>query len=96
MNEIKQASIRRFQFVRTEDVSGISGTGVVAEGVEWTDGSVTVRWLSHTASFGIFANMKAFRAVHGHSGLGEVSWLDPDPLEPEEELKKTARKKSTK
>lgn len=85
MNDQRTPSIRRFQFVRTEDVSGVSGTGVVAEGVEWTDGCVTLRWLSHTSSYGIFNNMKAFIAVHGHSGAGEVVWLDPDPTEKEEE-----------
>jgi hypothetical protein len=37
--------MRLFSLVRDEDVSGISGTGPIAEGVEFTDGSVALRWL---------------------------------------------------
>ena len=77
MNKSKPKS-RRFLFVRQEDVSGVSGVGVVAEGTEFTDGSVVLRWLSHTASFGVFSNMKAFLTVHGHNGAGEVEWLDEE------------------
>lgn len=73
--------MRRFIFVRSQDVSGVSGEGIVLEGVEFTDGSVIVKWKTHTSSFGTFHNMKAFQAVHGHGGLGEVVWIDPDPLE---------------
>jgi hypothetical protein len=32
-----------FMLRRTEDVSGLSGTGMVAEGVEFTDGRVAMR-----------------------------------------------------
>ena len=35
-------AIKRFRFKRTEDVSGISGTGIVAEGVEFTNGKVVM------------------------------------------------------
>jgi hypothetical protein len=90
MNDTKP-SIRRFHFVRSEDVSGVSGTGIVAEGVEFTDGSIVVRWLSHTASFGTFSNLKTFLAVHGHNGAGTVEWVDPDPSEDKDESKRTKK-----
>lgn len=32
--------MRRFELHREEDVSGVSGTGVVAEGVAFSDGRV--------------------------------------------------------
>lgn len=34
---------RTFRLVRDEDVSGVSGTGAVADGVRWPDGTVTLR-----------------------------------------------------
>jgi hypothetical protein len=42
--------MRIFHFFRHEDASGVSGTGVVAEGVEFTNGWCAVRWLSQTSS----------------------------------------------
>lgn len=35
--------MNRFELVRDVDVTGISGTGVVAEGVEFSDGTVALR-----------------------------------------------------
>lgn len=86
--------MRRFHFVRSEDVSGVSGTGVVAEGIEFTDGSVAVRWLSHTSALTFFSNVKNFVTVHGHSGLGRVQWIDPDP-EAEEDNESTRTNRSS-
>lgn len=37
--------MRTFNLLRDEDVTGISGTGVVAEGVIFSDGTVAMRWL---------------------------------------------------
>jgi hypothetical protein len=53
---------------RAEDESGVSGTGRVAEWVEYTDGVVVVRWLSNLASTNVHPNMKAAEMVHGHQG----------------------------
>src|SRR4051794_16547249 len=35
----------RFELHRDQDISGVSGVGVVAEGVAFTDGTVALRWL---------------------------------------------------
>lgn len=35
--------MRTFLLVRTYDVSGVSGTGIAAEGIEFTDGAVALR-----------------------------------------------------
>ena len=39
--------MKPFLMIRTEDETGISGTGVVAEGVEFLDGTVVIRWQTH-------------------------------------------------
>lgn len=41
---------RRFHLRRMKDDTGVSGTGVVAQGVRFMDGTVVVRWLGTLAS----------------------------------------------
>ena len=41
---------RLFCLIRTDDVSGVSGTGRVADGVQWPDGTVTFRWRTTKAT----------------------------------------------
>lgn len=67
----------RFRLNRLEDVSGVSGTGIVAEGTLWTDGSVAVRWVTETPCTAIWDNLEALMAVHGHGGCTVVEWIDP-------------------
>lgn len=70
--------MRRFRLVRREDVTGVSGTGVVAEGVEFSDGVVAVRWSSRWPTSVVFHDrgMAGVEAVHGHGGSTVVEWLD--------------------
>lgn len=68
--------MRRFELVRHEDVTGVSGTGVVAEGVEFGDGSCVMRWLGQYPSRVDHASVANLVAVHGHGGLTEVRWVD--------------------
>jgi hypothetical protein len=70
---------RRFELHRDEDITGISGVGIVAEGVEFTDGVVCLRWLSEWPSSVVHYDrgMQSVVAVHGHSGSTRIEWLDP-------------------
>lgn len=68
--------MRRFILQRNVDISGISGTGVVAEGVEFSDGTVAVRWPDHGGSTAAWPSIDGVVAVHGHSGATEVRFLD--------------------
>lgn len=67
---------RRFHLIRHEDETGVSGTGVIVEGVEFTDGTVALRWRSEHTSTAVFASIGDVRAVHGHGGKTVVDWLD--------------------
>ena len=69
--------LRRFWLYRREDQSGVSGTGYVAEGVEWTDGRVDVRFLSTHKTDNGFPNLKELMNLHGHDGGTEIVWIDP-------------------
>ena len=68
--------LRRFVLNREKDVSGVSGTGIVAEGIEYSDGSAAIRWLSASASTTVWANVEDAIAIHGHGGLTKVEYLD--------------------
>ena len=68
--------MRRFILNRKEDVSGVSGTGVVVEGVEFTDGTVALRWLGDRPSLVMWDNIKDALGIHGHNGLTVIEWLD--------------------
>lgn len=67
---------RRFVLDRMSDPSGVSGLGIVAEGVEFTDLSVAVRWLGEFPSTAVWASIEAVLVVHGHNGLTKVRWVD--------------------
>ncbi|TWD83192.1 hypothetical protein FB561_4351 [Kribbella amoyensis] len=71
-----------FQLVRFTDVSGVSGTGVVAEGCVFTDGSVALRWHGDNPSTAVWPDLDSILAVHGHAGATVVRWLEDSDLEP--------------
>ncbi|CAM3837485.1 hypothetical protein NOGI109294_15405 [Nocardiopsis gilva] len=71
---------RRFELVRDHDVTGVSGTGVVALGVQWPDGAVVVRWLTATSSTAIYDSAADVEAIHGHGGHTHIQWTDPEPV----------------
>jgi hypothetical protein len=65
-----------FKLVRDEDVSGVSGTGVVAEGVKFTDGRVALRWFGQHSSIVLWESVEDMMVVHGHGGTTKVQWVD--------------------
>lgn len=69
---------RRFALYRHEDPSGVSGVGWVAEGVQFTDGAVALRWPGEHACTVPWDGIARIDAVHGHNGLTEIRWLDGD------------------
>lgn len=47
------------------------------EGVIWTDGSVTLRWLTACRSTSVWASMEDMLNIHGHPEYGtEFEWHD--------------------
>lgn len=67
---------RTFELYRHRDITGKSGTGVVAWGTVWPDGTVSLRWAGETQSFSNWDSLDVLVAVHGHEGATEVRWLD--------------------
>lgn len=69
---------RRFVLQRNEDVTGVSGTGIVAEGVEFSDGVVVLHWISQWPSSVVHYDrgMESVIHVHGHGGKTNIVWLE--------------------
>lgn len=64
-----------FNLQRDEDESGVSGTGIVAEGVVFSDGTTIMRWLTETPSTGTYASVADLERIHGHGGRTRVVFL---------------------
>ncbi|QWF78727.1 hypothetical protein [Amycolatopsis sp. CA-230715] len=67
---------RRFHLQRDDDVTGISGTGRVAEGCLWPDGSANVQWNGEHRSNVFWPSIVSVEAVHGHGGATRIVWDD--------------------
>ncbi|MEE4540970.1 hypothetical protein V2S66_03180 [Streptomyces sp. V4-01] len=67
---------RRFYLHRAHDTTGVSGTGRIADGIEWPDGTVTIRWRGDRPSVVHWAALADAEHVHGHGGRTYVVWLD--------------------
>lgn len=77
----------RFVLQRDEDETGVSGTGVVAEGVEFSDGVVALRWIVPATSPGagnptsvVFHDngIESVEKIHGHGGKTRIVWIDDE------------------
>lgn len=68
---------RRFLVVRDEDVSKVSGTGIVCEGIAFSDGHAAIHWLGRwPMTTPHHEGIKTVEAIHGHEGRTRVVWLD--------------------
>lgn len=69
---------KRFWLMRTEDVSGVSGTGYVADGVIFPDGTVVLRWRTAGGSTAVYESIEQLEAIHGHEGRTKIEYLNED------------------
>jgi len=70
--------MRRFHLVRTADVTGVSGTGVVAHGCQFDDGTVVIRWLGRRPSTVAWSSIEGAIHVHGHAASTQIRWIDDE------------------
>ena len=70
--------MRRFILARTEDVSGISGTGTVAEGIMFSTGRAVLQWVTRLRSVAVYDSIEDVEAIHGHDGRTAIQWVDEE------------------
>ncbi|MFH9248205.1 hypothetical protein ACH4LK_22585 [Streptomyces lydicus] len=69
---------RLFALHRDRDISGVSGTGIVADGCAWPDGTVSIRWRGAHPSTVSWNSLADAEHVHGHGGATRIVWADAD------------------
>lgn len=74
---IKYRAVRRFWLDRKVDVTGVSGTGTVAEGCVFGDGTTVVRWLGDHPTTTVHPSVESVEHIHLHEGRTEFRWQDP-------------------
>ncbi len=60
--------MKPFWLERIKDESGISGVGLVAEGVVFSNGWCAMTWLTEYTSVAFYQSIKEVEAIHGHDG----------------------------
>lgn len=68
--------MRPFHLQRDTDVTGVSGTGIVADGVLFDDDTAVVYWRGEDRSVVTWRSLAALKRVHGHDGKTRVVFLD--------------------
>lgn len=72
MSTASNVLMRPFVLDRLEDITGTSGPGIVAEGIEFSNGQCAVHWLSQLETVTVYANIKVVERLHGHDGRTKV------------------------
>jgi hypothetical protein len=75
------AEIQTFKVLRRGDESGVSGTGVVLEGVLFSSGKCVINWMTkdHPGSLTFFDSFDNFKEIHIDSHPGNhvlIFWSD--------------------
>lgn len=69
-------AIRRFYLERKSDVSGLSGTGIIAVGSQFPTGRCVMQWQTAIKSMVIYDSAEEVQKVHGHDGKTVLHWMD--------------------
>jgi len=76
-NHVSSNSLmRRFVLIRVEDLTGVSGTGEVAEGTVFSSGLAVIRWLREPYAMGVYQTLDDVISVHGHEGRTQLQFID--------------------
>ena len=67
--------MRAFYLDRRQDHTGVSGIGVVAEGVEFDDKTVVLRWRGPRPTTVMHDSIENVMAIHCHGGTTELVFL---------------------
>lgn len=64
--------MKPFWLQRVEDESGVSGVGLVAEGVIFSNGWCALTWLTEHTSVAFYQGIEEVEAIHGHDGKTKI------------------------
>lgn len=87
--------MKTFHLQRFVDETGISGTGKIAEGVVFEDGTCVLRWLTEHRSTAVYENLATVEKIHGHGGKTQLVFDVDAPSNVWRELRAAAGEVST-
>lgn len=69
---------RLFNVIRIKDISGVSGCGKVAVGVEFDTRQVVVNWICRKGkeTLEIHKDIDCFIEIHGHNGATKIEYIE--------------------
>lgn len=75
-----QGAFKRFKLTRFTDVTGISGTGDIAVGIQWPDQACHLFWLKHGTT-GHYPGIGKLREIHCYNDASgqpnaAIEWID--------------------
>ena len=77
--------MKTFKLRRLEDLSGVSGTGIVAEGTQYHDGQITMSWFGRFHTITVAPDIETIERIHGHEGRTVIEWDSDSDSEEETE-----------
>lgn len=69
--------MKTFWLERIEDASGVSGMGIVAESVQFTNGKCALAWVTQYQSVAVYDTLGDVEKIHGHDGKTLIVWERP-------------------
>lgn len=77
MTQPQEKAPSLFLLVRDVDETGVSGTGVVAKGVELASGFCLMKWVVGPArSIAVYESIGDLVTIHGHGGKTRVEYVE--------------------
>ena len=74
---MKGDKVKPFYLLRHVDLTGTSGTGIVAMGAIMPSGQVFLEWVSSNhVSWNMFNNIEDVNLINGHDGNTEIVYGD--------------------
>ena len=70
------SQMRRFVLIRVDGLTGVSGTGEVAEGTVFSSGLAVIHWLREPYAMGVYQTLEDVISVHGHEGRTQLQFID--------------------
>lgn len=69
---------KTFVLKRHTDVSGVSGTGIVADGILWPDGMCTIHWRGQWPTDNTHLSIESVIHIHCHGGMTSIVYDDEE------------------
>lgn len=68
--------VKRFYLLRKEDLTGMSGEGIVAFGVVLPSGKAILEWVTQLTSVALYDDLGSLEAIHGHEDRTKIVVID--------------------